>query len=170
MMQSFAGAKASIVVVAGILLLSATTLPASATTCPSITRALARGSTGADVMALQQFLITQGLLSADSATGYFGSLTEKGVQTLQKTKNIVTSGTTATTGLGSVGKKTQVAIAALCTGSGSPPATQTHVVPELRNTKCPQIELPIGKACVGTWREVRDAIKDCTASWKCERQ
>ena len=40
--------------------------------CPNLTRNLSRGSRGTDVAQLQQFLITQKLLTSDSATGYFG--------------------------------------------------------------------------------------------------
>jgi len=49
---------------------------ASAPTTISSVSHFSFGSTGADVLSLQKFLITQGLLSADSATGYFGPLTQ----------------------------------------------------------------------------------------------
>ena len=158
-----AATSLGLVVVVSILLLASL---ASAATCPTILRSLSRGTTGTDVTALQQFLITQGVLSAESATGYFGPLTEKGVQSIQKTSNLVTSGTAATTGFGFVGPKTRTLISTLC--SGSPAAIKAHVVPKLRNPNCPQIPLPIGKSCTGKWKEVKDA-KGCTASWKCTR-
>ena len=156
------------VALGAIVLIFAFTLSTSAATCPPIVRTLARGATGADVTALQQFLISQGVLSADSATGYFGPLTEKGVQSIQKTRNVVTSGTAASTGFGLVGKRTQAAIAALCTGSVSQSTVKAHVVPILKNRNCPQVPLPIGKSCTNTWREVKDT-KGCTASWQCTK-
>lgn len=78
---------------------------------PVLTRNLSYGSTGSDVVALQQFLVSLGLLSADSATGYYGSLTQAAVQKYQSMKGIVSSGTPATTGYGAVGAKTRASIA-----------------------------------------------------------
>ena len=156
-------------IVVSILLFGSTTFAATLTAqagCPTISRSLSRGTTGTDVTALQQFLIAQGVLSADSATGYFGPLTERGVQSIQKTRNIVTSGTPRTTGFGFVGPKTRSLISTLCTSA--PVAVKAHVVPKLRNPNCPQVPLPIGKSCTGKWKEVKDA-KGCTASWKCVR-
>ena len=101
-------------IVVSILLLASTT---SAATCPTISRSLSRGASGTDVTALQQFLITQGVLSAGSATGYFGLLTEKAVQTLQSKASLVSSGTPATTGFGRVGARTRALIAAQCASS-----------------------------------------------------
>ena len=138
-----------------------------AATCPTISRSLSRGTTGTDVTALQQFLITQGVLSLDSATRYFGLLTEKAVQTLQKAHNVVSSGSPATTGFGFVGQKTQAAIASLCSGSVLPSTIKAHVIPKLKNPNCPAIKLPIGKACNGKWKETKGP-KGCTASWQCE--
>ena len=164
MLRPAIGIPISLVASALILTLASTT---SAATCPNISRSLSRGASGTDVTALQQFLITQGVLSAGSATGYFGLLTEKAVQTLQKAHNVVSSGSPATTGFGFVGKKTQAAIASLCSGSVSPSAIRAHVVPKLKNPNCPAIKLPIGKACNGKWKEMKDT-KGCTASWRCE--
>jgi hypothetical protein len=78
--------------------------------CPAVTRLLQFGMTGADVSGLQSFLITEGLLTNDSATGFFGKLTEAAVQAWQKTKEIVTEGDPATTGFGAVGPKTRAAL------------------------------------------------------------
>lgn len=80
--------------------------------CPAITRILQFGMTGADVTGLQSFLIAEGILANDSATGYFGKLTEAAVQAWQTTKAIVTEGTPATTGFGAVGPKTRAALQA----------------------------------------------------------
>jgi len=49
---------------------------------------LGYGASGPDVLSLQQFLVSQGLLSADSATGNFFSLTRAAVQTLQTQEGI----------------------------------------------------------------------------------
>ncbi len=78
--------------------------------CPNIARNLSRGSRGADVTELQQFLISVGMLANDSATGYFGVLTEAAVQKWQASKGIVSSGSPSTTGYGSVGPKTRSAL------------------------------------------------------------
>ncbi|OHB19172.1 MAG: hypothetical protein A2854_00685 [Parcubacteria group bacterium RIFCSPHIGHO2_01_FULL_56_18] len=167
-----AATKALVALVAAALIVSAVALPAFAATCPSIARTLARGATGADVTALQQFLITQGVLSADSATGYFGPLTEKAVQAFQQKQNLVSSGTAATTGFGFVGKRTSGRIASLCGSAtqkfqSAPAGIKAKVVPKLTNPNCPQVPLPIGKSCTGKWKEVRDTIRGCTASWQC---
>lgn len=85
-------------------------LPTIVSTCPSLTRPLALGSQGDDVSSLQAYLISQNLLTSDSATGYFGKLTEAAVQAWQTARAIVTSGDPATTGFGSVGPKTREAL------------------------------------------------------------
>lgn len=97
-----------------VLLTGALAMPARAASCPALSSALARGARGANVAALQRFLIARGLLSADSATGYFGPLTERAVQALQRANGIVSSGTPATTGFGRVGARTRALIAARC--------------------------------------------------------
>jgi peptidoglycan hydrolase-like protein with peptidoglycan-binding domain len=79
----------------------------------AITRTLSKGMSGPDVLTIQQFLISQALLSADSATGYFGALTEAAVKKFQMHSKIVSSGTPSTTGYGAVGPKTRAVIALL---------------------------------------------------------
>ncbi len=81
-----------------------------AASCPDLSRNLSRGSRGEDVRQLQQFLISQNLLAADSATGFFGSFTERAIQQWQSRNGIVSSGTPATTGYGAVGPRTRAAI------------------------------------------------------------
>ncbi len=49
---------------------------------------LGLGDRGQDIVSLQQFLIAQGLLATDNATGYFGRLTLSAVQDFQYQKNI----------------------------------------------------------------------------------
>ena len=86
-----------------------------ASTCVTVTKTLSFGSRGSDVIKLQQFLVSQKLLLADSATGFFGKGTQSAVQAFQKKNGIVSSGTPTTTGYGAVGKKTRTMIAASCT-------------------------------------------------------
>jgi len=91
--------------------------------CPLIGRSLSPGSTGSDVTSLQQYLISVGLLSPTSATGFYGPLTQAAVQQWQVAHNIVSSGTPATTGYGVVGPRTAAAISLLCTtAAASAPA------------------------------------------------
>ncbi len=82
-----------------------------AVSCPNLTRNLSRGSSGNDVTILQQFLISQNLLAADSATGFFGAMTEVAVKQWQVKNGVVSSGTPETTGYGAVGSKTRTALA-----------------------------------------------------------
>lgn len=64
-------------------------LPGGAQGSPaSIQRDLDIGMTGEDVRALQVLLIGKGYLSADSATGYFGPLTQAAVMNYQREKSI----------------------------------------------------------------------------------
>jgi peptidoglycan hydrolase-like protein with peptidoglycan-binding domain len=144
---------------------------AAVSNCPVLTRSLLTSATGADVKGLQQFLIQQGYLANDLATSYFGVLTTRAVQAFQSAKGIVSSGTPETTGFGLVGVRTRAAIAAACSNTSSlPPALQKlseHLSPKLTNAACPVVQAPIGKACAGKWKEVRDAANKCTAAWQC---
>jgi peptidoglycan hydrolase-like protein with peptidoglycan-binding domain len=63
-----------------------------------------------EVTILQTFLISQGLLPVGSAIGYFGPKTEAALQAYQKREGIVSSGSPATTGYGSLGPTTRVRI------------------------------------------------------------
>lgn len=72
----------------------------------SISRNLSVGMKGDDVRSLQSFLVSQGSLAADSATGYFGLLTQEAVRAFQRANGIVSSGTSDTTGYGLVGPRT----------------------------------------------------------------
>jgi hypothetical protein len=94
---------------------------AAPSACPSYTRTLARGSSGADVANLQLFLISQGLLPAGASTGYFGALTEAGLQQWQASQQIVSSGSPQTTGYGALGPRTRASLAATCTAGGGVP-------------------------------------------------
>ena len=87
-----------------------TNQPTASATCPNLVRNISRHSRGADVTSLQKFLIAQGLLTADSATGLFGSLTERAIQQWQKKAGIISAGSPGTTGYGAVGPKTRAAL------------------------------------------------------------
>ena len=155
---------------------STATTPMSSASCPTLARTLARSATGSDVTALQKFLIARGLLTSDSATGFFGALTEAAVQKFQASKTIVSSGTPATTGYGLVGAKTRAAIGLACTHTNSSANSSTNAPAPSSAPKsapasslqpqCPLASLPIGKSCAGQWKEVKDT-KGCTASWEC---
>jgi len=90
------------------------------TACPSLVRVLSRGMRGDDVMLLQKFLVSQGVLSADSATGFYGALTEAAVRKWQSDRDIVSSGSALLTGWGAIGSRTRAAIRAACGGETTP--------------------------------------------------
>ncbi len=73
----------------------------------TFSRTLKFGTRGDDVTSLQKFLIKEALLDSDSATGFFGRMTERAVQRWQSMQGIVSSGTPDSTGFGVVGKRTQ---------------------------------------------------------------
>ena len=73
-------------------------------------RSLSSGSTGSDVVTLQNELIAQGYLAAGSNSGYFGAQTLAAVKKFQCAQNIICSDAT-TTGYGIAGAKTQAALA-----------------------------------------------------------
>lgn len=77
---------------------------AQSSMCPVLTSALQRGSTGAEVRQLQQFLQTQ--YAEAQVTGYFGSLTMQLVMRFQGEHGITQTGT--------VGPLTRAAIAQMC--------------------------------------------------------
>lgn len=85
--------------------------------CPALNKTLKKGSSGADVTNLQQFLAQDASVYPEGLiTGTYGPLTEKAVQRFQVKNNIVSSGTADTTGYGAVGPRTAAAIAAVCSG------------------------------------------------------
>jgi len=93
-----------------------TSASASPSGCPALTRTLSKGSKGADVTQLQNFLIAQRDLASGNNSGYFGALTEAAVKSFQKRNGIVSSGTPTTTGYGAVGPKTRAVIRKACSG------------------------------------------------------
>lgn len=79
--------------------------------CLSLTRTLSRGMSGSAVISLQNFLISEGVLTIGNATGFFGPLTEAAVQKWQSRHGIVSAGDPETTGYGVVGPRTRKAMA-----------------------------------------------------------
>ena len=125
--------------------------------CPNLTRTLARGSYGADVVVLQQYLISQNFLSAGNSTGYFGVLTEHALQQWQSTYGVVGSGTPATTGYGVVGPKTRSALARC---NSFPPissqiSSNNQSIPTISCSLnySPSIVTP-GQNIIGTWSSI----------------
>ncbi|HUO55920.1 MAG TPA: peptidoglycan-binding domain-containing protein, partial [Candidatus Paceibacterota bacterium] len=91
----------------------------SNSSCYLPTQNLTAGSTGSAVIALQNFLIAQGDLSADDNTGFFGSATQSALQQWQSAHGIVSSGTPSTTGYGALGPKTRSTMSASCGATSS---------------------------------------------------
>ena len=155
--QNFQGTTTAAVTTSGVTSVNATPAPtstsASTSTCITLTRTLARGASGSDVLSLQGFLISQRLLGSDSSTGFYGALTEAAVQKFQSSNNIVSSGTAASTGYGVVGLRTRTILQQSCTPAQS--ATLT----------CPLSPLPT-ESCPGTWSAITDS-NGCTHAWQC---
>ena len=89
----------------------------------AITSSLDFGSRGSQVTELQTYLATNpDIYPSGLVTGYFGSLTQVGVQKFQVAQDIVSNGTPKTTGYGRVGPTTMARINSLM-GSGSTPTS-----------------------------------------------
>lgn len=131
----------------------------SSSYCPSFSRNLSRGANGTEVLSLQRFLLGQGLLTADSLTGYFGAQTEGALQQWQAKYNIVSSGSPSTTGFGALGPKTMRLISLNCAAQA--PETQ----PTAGVNQCPSAPRP-STICSGTWQALSDS-SGCTTAWKC---
>ncbi len=101
---------------AGILLVLFAFMPCGA---HAAVRSLSLGSSGVDVTALQNTLITKGYLGAGNNSGYFGVLTQAAVKKFQCASQILCSGT-AVSGYGVAGPRTQAALG--ITGSASAPS------------------------------------------------
>ena len=101
-------------------------------TAHPFSRPLYYGLKGTDVSKLQEHLVSQKLLPADSVTGFYGNLTRLAVEKLQCTRNIVCGGDAISTGYGVVGPKTvqvitgqQISLASSAPASPSTPASKT---------------------------------------------
>ena len=96
---------------ATVVVSAPTTVSPTSSSCPMITRTLSRGMRGVDVSALQRYFVLLGMLGSSSVTGYFGPMTEGALQEWQQSRNIVSSGTPASTGWGVVGPRSRAALA-----------------------------------------------------------
>ncbi|QSH39306.1 hypothetical protein JXR01_03325 [Candidatus Kaiserbacteria bacterium] len=110
--------------------------PTATGSCASIAYNLNKGDENDEVRKLQLFLAQDPSVYPDAiVSGYFGSLTQRAVQAWQAKHGIVSGGTPATTGYGSVGPKTRSAMASLCNGgsvtSSSAIARSLVVTPEV---------------------------------------
>lgn len=85
----------------------------------AITRSLDIGTSGSDVTELQTYLTTNpSMYPSGLITGYFGSLTQGGVQKFQTAQGIVSSGSPESTGYGRVGPQTMTRLNTLMGSSG----------------------------------------------------
>jgi len=142
--------------------------------CPSIARTLSVGSRGDDVRLLQRFLINDGYLLSDLATGYFGPLTEEGVMEWQSAHGIVGSGDAASTGFGLVGPKTRAAILAACSQNARSQSARSEGGQaeqarreEQGGSACPDAPAPpLPGACAGSWEKGYDA-NGCLTGYQC---
>lgn len=129
-------------------------------TCPNLSRNLSRGLRGDDVMQLQRFFVSYGVLSGDSLTGFFGPITEEAVKTWQVRNNIVSSGSPETTGYGAVGPKTRAAIISSCGVS----------VPSVSGKTCQIVAVspPAASSCLtGSWQPTY-GTDGCQNGWFCK--
>ena len=145
--------------------------PSQDTPAPSkdLTRTLSFGMRGDDVLALQQFLIAQKLLSADSATAYFGPLTEVAVKKFQAAKGIISYGAPNTTGYGAVGPRTRAAVASVASGSSNAGGTVGSTMNvNAGNSQCSYFAMPIpAETCPsnGEWKPLMSG--SCQIGWQC---
>lgn len=102
---------------------SGNTTSATAPLGTLLTKTISIGSEGAEVVALQKFLISQNYLTTTSPLGYYGELTRAAVKKFQCAKSIACSGNEASTGFGMVGQKTRAAINTYYGGSSVSGAT-----------------------------------------------
>ena len=80
--------------------------PSASGSATSITQDLSLGSSGPEVTLLQQIL-TKDNDYTGPVTGYYGNLTEQGVEAFQAKYGIISYGTPDTTGYGAVGPRTR---------------------------------------------------------------
>lgn len=106
-----------------------TSVSYSSNGCPIFSRTLSRGASGSDVQALQSFLVSRNLLSADSVSGYFGPMTEQAVQNWQSSAGIISSGN-ASTGFGVLGPRTRTTLSQNCSSNSTSVATAQETAPK----------------------------------------
>lgn len=91
---------------------------AGALECPYTSRVLKKGTTGADVTRLQQFLALDPAIYPNAQiTGYYGALTEAAVKRFQCKNKLVCDGTPESTGYGVTGPRTAALLALQCSNT-----------------------------------------------------
>ncbi len=136
----------------GIVSIIAASLLTSGIAQAAITTSLDLGDQGAQVTELQTYLATNAsIYPSGLVTGYFGALTQAGIQRFQTAQGIVTSGTPSTTGYGRVGPTTMARINNL---NGSPNQTAWDAVPVLSN---PSVSVNSNSATI-SWNTNEAAI------------
>ena len=113
--------------------------------CSVLYRNLSPGARGDDVLGLQEFLRSEGYLSAN-ATGYFGPLTAQAVAKWQAAQGV--------SAVGSVGPMTRERIQRWCRGGGGPIVCTKEYAPVCGSkpivcitTPCDPIEQTYGNLC-----------------------
>jgi hypothetical protein len=101
----------------------------------NLTRNLSFGSTGSDVVVLQDQLIKTGYLAPGYNTGYYGAITRAAVQKYQCAQGIICTGDESTTGYGAVDLKTRTRL-----GGSSGTTTPTSLTEVERQALITQIK------------------------------
>lgn len=121
--------------------------------CPTIAQNLYRGLrdvySGGDIYRLQNFLITTGYLSADSATGYYGARTEYAVAQFQRSAGIYPT-------TGGFGPRTRQAVSSRCSGG---------IVPT--PNECPAIPMAYPVCPNGVQPEQTKDYRGCVTGYRC---
>ncbi|MBY0293978.1 peptidoglycan-binding protein [Patescibacteria group bacterium] len=120
----------------------------STSACIPFQNTMRLGGRGTEVAALQDVLISKGLLPAGSATGYFGPLTRAAVQQLQTNAGIVSSGDENSTGFGLVGARTRALLGCqnaipMTPQSGTNTSPAQSYTPVTSLPACPQVPRPV---------------------------
>jgi hypothetical protein len=138
-----------------------TAVPAQATTAGCLVLpSMQQGGSGNAVVALQQFLIQQGLLAPGNATGYFGPMTRAAVGAYQVGRGVVSS--PGAPGFGIVGPNTRASLQSVtCSGGG----VSTTPVQPMTRISCPRLVIP---PCPGgSPVAVGVDTNGCTYGYKC---
>ncbi|MCR4330445.1 MAG: carbohydrate-binding protein [Patescibacteria group bacterium] len=120
-----------------------TTVPPSVAsgTLSSPSQFLRKGSEGAEVTKLQQYLAKDPALYPEGTiSGYFGVLTEAAIKRFQQKYGIVSAGTPESTGYGMVGPKTRAKLNELMGGDTTTTTPSQTTTPNANNTT-PSIQI-----------------------------
>ncbi len=120
--------RLSYYVVLGFLVIAMVAVPSA----EAGARSLTVGTSGSDVVALQNALISRGYLAADKNTGYFGSLTLGAVQKFQCETGIICA-TDSIAGYGLAGPRTQAALGVTSSTGGTSGTGSSNVAPGIQN-------------------------------------